>query len=112
MHKTCQKDEIVRYSSEFWPDFAEVAEPLQKLTRTDQCFVWGTAQRDSFAKLKELTSRVETLAYFPQDSMTHIIADAGLSGLEAVLAQLQGDSWRVIAYVSRNLMDVKALFSD
>ena len=38
--------------------------------------------------------------------MTCIIADAGPSGLVAVLVQLQGDSWRVIAYSSHNLMDV------
>ena len=78
-----------------------------KIDRTDQCFMWGSAQQDSFAKLKELISRVETLAYFQQDSMTRIIADAGPSGLGAILVQLQGDSWRVIAYALRNLMDVK-----
>ena len=102
---------LVQYSSKFLPDSAEVAEPLRKLTRTDQRFVWGTAQRDSIAKLKELISRAETLAYFQQDSMTRIIADAGPSGLGAVLVQLQGDSWRVIAYASRNLTDVARHYS-
>ena len=102
---------LVQYSSKFLPDFAEVAEPLRKLTRTDKRFVWGTAQRDSFAKLKELISRAETLAYFQQDSMTRIVADAGPSGLGAVLVQLQGDSWRVIAYASRNLTDVERRYS-
>ena len=41
---------LVQYSSKFLPDFAEVPEPLQKLMRTEQHFVWGTAQRNSFAK--------------------------------------------------------------
>ena len=48
---------LVQYLSKFLSDFEEVAEPLQKLTRIDQPFVWGTAQRDSFLKLKKLTSR-------------------------------------------------------
>ena len=61
---------------------------------------------DSFAKLKELISRAETLTYFQQDRMMHIVADAGPSGLGAVLVPLQGDSWRVIAYVLRNLFNL------
>ena len=47
--------------------------------------MWGTAQRDSFVKLKELISRAETLAYFQQDSMTRIVADAGPSGLAVLV---------------------------
>ena len=89
---------LVQYSSKFLPDFTEVAEPLRKLTRTVQRFVWGTAQRDSFLKLKELISRAATLAYFQQDSMKRIVADAGPSGLGAVMVQLQGDSWRVFFF--------------
>ena len=71
----------------------------------------GTAQQDSFVKLKELISRAEILAYFQQDSMMRIVADAGQSGLGAVLVQLQGDSWRVIAYVSLNMMDDERRYS-
>ena len=62
-------------------------------------------------KLKELISRGDTLAYFQQDSMTRIVADAGPSGLGAVLVQLQGDIWGVIAYASCNLMDVERRYS-
>ena len=43
--------------------------------------------------------------------MTRIVPDAGPSGLGAVLVQLQGDSWRVIAYTSRNLTDVERRYS-
>ena len=93
------------------PDFAEVTEPLGKLTRTDQRFVLGTTQQGSFKKIKELISRAKTLTYFQQDSMTRIVADAGTSGLGAVLVQLQCDSWRVIAYASHNVRDVKRRYS-
>ena len=34
---------------------------------------------------KELLSRAETLAYFQQDSIMRIVADADPSGLKAVL---------------------------
>ena len=43
--------------------------------------------------------------------MTCIVADAGPSGLGAVLVQLQDDSWRVTAYVSPNLTDVERHYS-
>ena len=42
---------LVQYLLKFLPEFAE---PLRKLTGTDQSFLWSTVQRDSFAKLKEL----------------------------------------------------------
>ena len=37
---------LVQHLLKFRPDFAEVAEPLRKLTRKDQCFVWGEEQRN------------------------------------------------------------------
>ena len=40
-----------------------------------------------------------------------IIADASPDGLDAVLTQLQGDVWRVIAYASRSLSDVERRYS-
>ena len=35
---------LVQYLSKFLPDSMEVVEPLRKLMRTNQRFVWGTAQ--------------------------------------------------------------------
>ena len=43
--------------------------------------------------------------------MKHIVADTGTCRLGAVMVQLQGDSWRVIAYASRNLRDVERRYS-
>ena len=38
---------------------------------------------------------------------TRIIADAGPTGLGAVLTQLQNGTWRVMPYASRNLTEVE-----
>ena len=43
-------------------------------------------------KLKELISRAETMAYFHQDSITHIVVDVDPNRIGAVLLQLQGNS--------------------
>ena len=98
---------LVQYSSKFLPSYSQVAEPLRMLTRKNQPFVWGQAQENSFQKLKELITRAETLAYFREDCRTRVIADAGPAALGAVLTQLQNNTWRVIAYASRNLSDVE-----
>ena len=57
--------------------------------------------------MKGLLTRTETLGYFRNECKTRIIADAGPTGLGAVLTQLQNDTWRVISYASRNLTEVE-----
>ncbi|CAB3979614.1 Hypothetical predicted protein, partial [Paramuricea clavata] len=81
---------LVQYCAKFLPDFAQVAEPIRKLTRKNQQFEWGKAQQQSFSTLKDLLTQAETLAYFKNDCETRIIADAGPTGIGAVLTQLQG----------------------
>ena len=81
------------------------------LTRKDQQFVWGGAQQKSFHILKDLLIRAETLAYFRNECRTQIVADAGPTGIGAVLTQLQDGMWRVVSYASRNLTDVERRYS-
>ena len=66
---------LVQYCAKFLPDFAQVAEPIGKLTRKNQQFEWGKAQQQSFTTLKDLLTQAETLAYFKNDCETRIIAD-------------------------------------
>ena len=102
---------LVQYSAKFLPNFAQVAEPLRRLTRKDQPFVWEEDQQLAFQKLKDLLTRAETLAYFRNECETRIVADAGPTGIGAVLTQLQDGVWRVISYASRNLTDVERRYS-
>ena len=98
---------LVQYCAKFLPDCSQVAEPLRMLTRKDLQFMWEDAQHKSFQKLKDLLTRVETLTYFKNERRTRIVADAGPTGIGAVLTQLQDGLWRVISYASRNLTDVE-----
>ena len=93
------------------PDFSQVAEPLRMLPRKDQQFMWEDAQQKSFQKLKDLLTRAETLAYFKNECRTRIVADAGPTGIGAVLTQLQDGLWRIISNASRNLTDVERRYS-
>ena len=102
---------LVQYCAKFLPDYAQVAEPRRILTRRDQQFMWGDAQEKSFQKLKDLLTQADTLAYFKNECRTRIVADAGPTGIGAVLTQLQDGIWRVISYASRNLTDVEMRYS-
>ena len=102
---------LVQYCAKFLPDCSQVAEPLRMLTRKDLQFMWEDAQQKSFQKLKDLLTRVETLTYFKNERRTRIVADAGPTGIGAVLTQLQDGLWRVISYASRNLTDVERRYS-
>ena len=73
--------------------------------------MWGDAQEKSFQKLKDLLTQADTLAYFKNECRTRIVADAGPTGIGAVLTQLQDVMWRVISYASRNLTDVERPYS-
>lgn len=102
---------LAQYSAKFIPTFAEVAEPLRLLTRKSQSFIWEKDQQQSFQELKRLLTSAEVLAYFREDCPTRIVADAGPTGLGAVLTQRQGDTWRPISYASRNLTEVERRYS-
>ena len=102
---------LVQYSSKFIPDVSQVAEPLRKLTRKGEPFVWGSEQEKAFQELKRRITRSETLAYFREECLTRIVADAGPTGLGAVLTQLQDGAWRVVSYASRNLTAVERRYS-
>ena len=99
--------QLVQYSSKFIPNFSQVLEPLRKLLRKEQPFVWGTEQQVEFEELKRLMTSANALAYFRVDCKTRVVADAGPDGLGRVLLPLQDGEWRAVSYVSRNLTEVE-----
>ena len=68
--------QLVQYSPKFMPNFSQVAEPLRKVLRKGQTFIWGTEQQAAFEKLKQLMMSANALAYFRGDCKTRIAADA------------------------------------
>ena len=93
---------LAQFVSKFIPDLS---------THKNVEFKWQSEQQAAFGKLKELITSTTALAYFDVNSKTRIVADASPVGLGAVLIQLQGVEWRVIAYASRGLTDVGRRYS-
>lgn len=102
---------LVNYSARYIPNFATTAEPLRKLTRKNEPFVFGEEQRQAFKALKTHLSNAETLGYFDVHAETKVIADASPYGLGAVLVQVQEGEPKVIAYASRSLSSVERRYS-
>ena len=104
---------MVTYCAKFIPNFSDVSEPLRKLTRKDQPFLWGEEQETSSNTIKKLLTSTAVMAYFNPSKETKLVTDASPSGLSAILMQTTprtGDK-RVVAYTSRALTAVERRYS-
>ena len=88
--------DLVGFSARFTPDFSTTAEPLRKIARKGEPFLWGEEQEKSFQKLKEQIASAPVLAYFDKEARTQIIADASPVGLGAVLVQEESRERRLL----------------
>lgn len=102
---------LVNFCGRFIPNLATRAEPLRRLTRKDEPFVFGTEQKKAFQSLKEALSSADTLGFFDPKAKTQVITDASPVGVAAVLVQKQAAGPRVISYASRGLSDVERRYS-
>nr|XP_011313386.1 PREDICTED: uncharacterized protein LOC105272851 [Fopius arisanus] len=95
----------------FIPEFATVAQPLTRLTKVKQPWVWETEQQEAFEALKKHLTSAPTLAC-PDFSLHFTLqTDASSVGLGAVLTQVHEEQERVIAYASRSLTDPETKYT-
>ena len=103
---------LVNFSARYIANLATVAEPLRRLTRKGEPFVWGPEQDESFVKLTECLTADKALGYFRLDAdRTQLVTDASNVGLGAVLMQTYNGETRVISYASRTLTDTEKRYS-
>ena len=101
--KECIRSEIIsRTCAIFYQVPAELRRGSRTTKNPHQKGSWGEDQEEAFRELK-------TLAYSKNDCKTRVIADAGPTGLRAVLTQLQEGQWRVVAHASKNLTAVERI---
>ena len=100
------------YVAKFIPNYANIAEPLRKLTRKEQKWSWRPEQAKAFKALKEALSGALVLACFRVEAPTYVVTDASPVGLGAILLQDQGTGERKpIAYISRSLTSTERRYS-
>ena len=103
---------LANYCARFIPNFASIAEPLRRLTRSNQPFTWDKDQQTAFSNLKDALVSNRVMAYYDKDAETQVIVDASPVGLGGVLVQKQKDgSYRPISYASKALSPVEQKYS-
>lgn len=103
---------MAQYVARFIPDFSTMVEPMRKLTREDEPWVWNDEQEAAFQKLKSVLSDIRTLNYFDKNLPTSIYVDASPVGLSGILTQANPDGTiNVVSYGSRALSDVESRYS-
>lgn len=103
---------LVNFSARYIPNLATVAEPLRRLVRKNEPFIWGPEQEESFTRLTECLTKGDALGYFKLDAeKTQLVTDASNVGLGAVLLQTYNGETRTISYASRTLTDAEKRYS-
>ncbi|XP_073001473.1 uncharacterized protein [Typha latifolia] len=90
---------LVEYYRCFVGGFSKIVNPLTKLTRKDQCFVWTADCEESFQELKRKLTSAPVLIVPRSGGGYQVYCDASCSVLGCVLMQESG----VVAYASRQL---------
>ena len=99
---------LVGYYRKMVPKFAEIALPLNRLTRKKAKFSSGSEQQEAFQKVKKCLLNPSILG-FPVESGGSFILDKDASGsaVGGILSQYQGNQDRVIAFGSHTLNAAK-----
>ena len=94
------------------PNFADVAEPLYRLTRANSPWKWSAEEDEAFVKLKTLLSKDTVLTHFDPSVPIGISCDASKVGVGAVLFhRYQDGSERPIANISKSLTSSQRNYS-
>ena len=91
------------YYRRFVPNFATIAEPLNRLTRKDVEFRWSNEHEMAFEELKRALNQNIVLAQFNHQDPILLKTDASRVGVAAILLQQQKGEWRIITCCSRRL---------
>ena len=94
---------MTSYCFRFISDYATVCEPLRRLSRQSEEWVWTDEQQTAFEALKSKLSSDIVIGYFDAKKHIEVTVDASPVGLGAILVQD-----RVIAFASRALTDTES----
>ena len=103
---------LVNYYGKFLPDLATTLAPLYALLQKQRRWSWGTAEEESFQKVKELLQSSRVLIHFDPKLPLVVSCDASPYGLGAVLShKLPSGEEKPIAFVSRTMSTAEKKYS-
>ena len=94
---------LCSYYRKFIRNFAEIADPLTRLTQKNVQFLWDSDTENAFQQLKCLLTTTPVLSFMSDEGALILDTDASGIAIGAVLSQKQDNEEKVIAYFSRSL---------
>ena len=99
---------LVGYFRSFVENFSKIANPLYKLLKADEKFIFGPQQLAAFEQLKNSLCCSPVRTFFNDSAVHEVHTDASGLGLGAVLLQQEFDElgnevWKVVQYWARGL---------
>ena len=94
---------LASYFREYMPNFSSIAEPITRLTRKKELFVWGPEQQAAIAQIKHMLANEPTRRLFDPDSPVELHTDASSIGIGSILIQ----NGQPVDYFSRKLSDAE-----
>ncbi|XP_014675604.1 PREDICTED: uncharacterized protein LOC106815629 [Priapulus caudatus] len=102
----------LNYYAKFMPNLSTELEPLHRLLKQDNRFVWGNEQDVAFRRSKELLQSASVLVHYDPDKELILACDASPYGVGAVLAhRLPDGTERPISFASRTLAAAERNYS-
>ena len=89
---------LANFYRRFIKDYAQVARPLNDLTKKDQAFEWKELQQTAFDTLKQRCTTAPVLAFPDIDKQFHLETDALDFTTSTVLSILKDEKWHPVAY--------------
>jgi len=99
---------LTNYYRRFIKDFAQVARPMNVLTRKDEKWRWGDEQQKAFDELKKVFTSKPVLAAPDLDKEFRVEADASNYATGGVLSMKCSDEkWRPVTFISKSLSNTE-----
>ena len=96
----------INFYHEYIPKSSILLDPLHKLLRKNEKFIWSEDCEKSFVNIKEFLCSQPVLEIFDKDLPIRIYTDASLDGIGAIFKQVQNNGKeKPVAYFSKKLND-------
>lgn len=98
----------INFYHEYIPKSSILLDPLHKLLRKNEKFLWSEECENSFTGIKKLLCSQPVLEIFDKNLPIRIYTDASLEGIGAIFKQIQNNGEeKPVAYFSKKLNDAQ-----
>ena len=102
---------VVNFLSMFCPELQKLLKPIYDLTRKGRPFIWGKEQQDSFEELKCRLIKLPVLHMPNKMGRFHLYSGTSKFVTGSTLYQIQNGKPKLIAYVSKGLIEAAKSYS-